>query len=72
MELKDPGRAMIYLLYSWGSRFGVPSRVPLHKSSFSADGTSGRKLFWTKMEARAIFASSFYSFSIGYRQQTSD
>ena len=31
MEYKDPGRyiPVIYLLYSWGSRFGVPSRVPL-------------------------------------------
>ena len=30
-EHKDPGRyiPIIYLLYSWGSRFGVPSRVPL-------------------------------------------
>ena len=33
MEYKDPGRniPIIYLLYSWGSRFGVPSRVPLHQ-----------------------------------------
>ena len=31
MEYKDPGRyiPVMYLLYSWGSRFGVPSRVPL-------------------------------------------
>ena len=31
VEYKDPGRyiPIIYLLYSWGSRFGVPSRVPL-------------------------------------------
>ena len=31
MEYKDLGRyiPIIYLLYSWGSRFGVPSRVPL-------------------------------------------
>ena len=31
MEYKDPGRyiPIIYLLYSWGSLFGVPSRVPL-------------------------------------------
>ena len=30
MEYKDPGRyiPIIYLLYSWGSRFGVPNRVP--------------------------------------------
>ena len=35
MEYKDPGRYIpsIYLLYSWGSRFGVPSRVPLKKSA---------------------------------------
>ena len=33
MEYKDPGRyiPIIYLLYSWGSLFGVPSRVPLAK-----------------------------------------
>ena len=32
MEYKDPGSyiPIIYLLYSWGSRFGVPSRVPLN------------------------------------------
>ena len=31
MEYEDPGRYIptIYLLYSWGSRFGVPSKVPL-------------------------------------------
>ena len=31
MVHKDPGRyiPIIYLLYSWGSQFGVPSRVPL-------------------------------------------
>ena len=42
MEYKDPGRyvPIIYLLYSWGSRFGVPSRVPFilkDTSSFSGD-----------------------------------
>ena len=33
-EYKDPGRyiPIIDLLYSWGSRFGVPSKVPLHRS----------------------------------------
>ena len=32
MEYKDPGRyiPIIYLLYSWGSLFGVPSRVPFN------------------------------------------
>ena len=31
MEYKDPGRyiPIIFLLYSWGSLFGVPFRVPL-------------------------------------------
>ena len=35
MEYKDPGRyiPIKYLLYSWGSRFGVPSRVPLMVAS---------------------------------------
>ena len=38
MEYKDPGRyiPIIYLLYSWGSLFGVPSRVPLMSVSSSA------------------------------------
>ena len=33
MEYKDPGTyiPIICLLYSWGSLFGVPSRVPLFK-----------------------------------------
>ena len=33
MEYKDPGRyiPIIYLLYSWGSLVGAPSRVPLAK-----------------------------------------
>ena len=31
MEYKDPGRyiPILYLLYSWGSRFGVPIKVLL-------------------------------------------
>ena len=31
MEYKDPGRyiSIIFPLYSWGSLFGVPSKVPL-------------------------------------------
>ena len=35
MEYKDPGRyiPIIYLLHSWGSQFGVPSRVPLSTST---------------------------------------
>ena len=39
MEYKDPGRyiPIIYLLYSWGSRFGVPSRVPLHLSGLQGE-----------------------------------
>ena len=30
LEYKDPGRyiPIIFLLYSWGSWFGVPSKVP--------------------------------------------
>ena len=37
IEYKDPGRyiPIIYLLYSWASRFGVPSRVPLYKQLLS-------------------------------------
>ena len=31
VEQKDPGRSIpiIFLLYSWGSLFGVPIKVPL-------------------------------------------
>ena len=31
MEYKDPGRyiPVMFLLYSWGSLFGIPSKVPL-------------------------------------------
>ena len=32
IEYKDPGRCnpiIIFLLYSWGSLFGVPSKVPI-------------------------------------------
>ena len=38
LEYKDPGRyiPIICLLYSWGSRFGVPSRVPLLKVAIIA------------------------------------
>ena len=41
MEYKDPGRyiPIIYLLYSWGSLFGVPSRVPLKKGTISLTTT---------------------------------
>ena len=33
MEDKDPGKyiPIIYLLYFWGSLFGVPGKVPLYK-----------------------------------------
>ena len=33
MEYKDPGRyiPIIFLLYSWGSLFGVPILVPLYR-----------------------------------------
>ena len=39
VEYKDPGRyiPIIYLLYSWGSLFGVPSRVPLLEASPTRD-----------------------------------
>ena len=34
IEYKDPGRYIptIFLLYSWGSLFGVPIRVPLRST----------------------------------------
>ena len=36
MEYKDPGRyiPIIYQLYSWGSLFGVPRRVPLNSEAW--------------------------------------
>ena len=39
MVYKDPGRyiPIIYLLYSWGSQFGVPSRVPLYYGDLQRD-----------------------------------
>ena len=44
MEYKDPGRyiPIIYLLYSWGSRFGVPSRVLLGKGTSALRGLEFR------------------------------
>ena len=35
MEYKDPGRyiPIIFLLYSWGSLFGVPIKVPLGEAA---------------------------------------
>ena len=45
MECKDPGRYIpsIYLLYSWGSLFGVPSRVPLMVVSLNYCSQNGAK-----------------------------
>ena len=36
IEYEDPGRyiPIIFLLYSWGSLFGVPIRVPLYKAQY--------------------------------------
>ena len=46
MEYKDPGRyiPIIYLRYSWGSRFGVPRRVPLLKLGNACLGTASHGL----------------------------
>ena len=43
MEYKDPGRyiPIIFLLYSWGSLFGIPSRVPLSNAL-------NHELYWHK------------------------
>ena len=43
MEYKVPVRyiPIIYLLYSWGSLFGVPSRVPLRERGCSREGGNG-------------------------------
>ena len=53
MEYKDPGRyiPIIYLLYSWGSLFGVPSRVPLSKGFCnvpSCESQVEKELFLTR------------------------
>ena len=44
MEYKDPGRyiPIMYLLYSWGSLFGVPSRVPLYQGLNGLEEMKGR------------------------------
>ena len=41
MVYKEPGKyiPIIYLLYSWGSQFGVPSRVPLILRPFKGGGS---------------------------------
>ena len=46
MEYEDPGRyiPIIYLLYSWGSLFGVPSRVPLVQKSLRCSQKLSRLL----------------------------
>ena len=46
MEYKNPGRyiPVIYLLYSWGSRFGVPRRVPLEFVWYPDIGLSSRSI----------------------------
>ena len=40
MEYQDPGRCIpiIFLLYSWGSLFGVPSKVPLSSKGILTQG----------------------------------
>ena len=50
MEYKDPGRyiPIIYLLYSWGSQFGVPSRVPLNKADAVPEGARSSKT-WSRI-----------------------
>ena len=57
MEYKDPGRyiLIIFLLYSWGSLFGVPSKVPLEfrvkERCRGLEGTAGFKGFgWPGLE----------------------
>ena len=47
MEYKDPGRyiPIIYLLYSWGSLFGVSSRVPLYVEECYRRGDPGKSPF---------------------------
>ena len=45
MEYKDPGRYMplIFLLYSWGSLFGVPTRTTLWWLVSGEEGDTGHK-----------------------------
>ena len=50
MEYKDPGRyiPIIYLLYSWGSLFGVPSRVPLKGLGLTVQNPGS----WARLDLR--------------------
>ena len=51
MEYKVSSRyiPIIYLLYSWGSRFGVPSRVPVNYLAILRLHVEAQALFlWTK------------------------
>ena len=58
MEYKDPGRyiPIIYLLYSWGSRFGVPSKVPL--GSFTGLGRKSETATLSSGNGRASSVQS--------------
>ena len=57
MEYKDPGRyiPIIYLLYSWGSLFGVPSRVPLVRSGLTVPFLSSLSLAASRKRGGAWF-----------------
>ena len=68
MEYKDPGKyiPIIYLLYSWGSRFGVPSTVPLI-GSFPKLGV---RLSGQGLGSRAVFpklGNPCLGFRVGFR-----
>ena len=48
VEYKDPGRyiPIIFLLYSWGSLFGVPIKVPLFSGSESRIRIGSNYIIW--------------------------
>ena len=66
MEYKDPGRyiPIIYLPYSWGSLFGVPSRVPLiFGFKFDVDDPGGEADEESTEEIRLDARAGNYTFS---------
>ena len=56
MEYKDPSRyiPIICLLYSWGSLFGVPSRVPL-SSSVRVPGRFRENVYMNEYRNKCVY-----------------
>ena len=67
MEYKDPSRyiPIILLLHSWGSRFGVPSEVPVHNAVPAAAVAQTRSVLGSRRVALGRGLGSIGS--IGFR-----